>query len=85
MLRRPVGGRRCRSTRSSTVGRRLLDLGCHQLSLGDTIGVATAGHVRALIAAFGAAGVGTDRLALHFHDTYGQALTNVHAGTAGRA
>ena len=62
------------------VGRRLLDLGCKQLSLGDTIGVATAGHVRALVAAFVEAGVGVDRLALHFHDTYGQALTNVHAG-----
>ncbi|MEZ0577342.1 hydroxymethylglutaryl-CoA lyase [Nocardioides sp. MH1] len=62
------------------VGRRLLALGCAQLSLGDTIGVATAGHVRALVGAFEAAGVGTDRLALHFHDTYGQALTNVHAG-----
>ena len=35
-----------------TAGRRLLDLGCHQLCLGDTIGVATAGHVRALIAGF---------------------------------
>ncbi|UMG94352.1 hydroxymethylglutaryl-CoA lyase [Nocardioides sp. TF02-7] len=63
-----------------TVGRRLLDLGAGQLSLGDTIGVATAGHVRALVAAFGEAGVGPERLALHFHDTYGQALTNVHAG-----
>ncbi|HWU20347.1 MAG TPA: hydroxymethylglutaryl-CoA lyase [Nocardioides sp.] len=62
------------------VGRRLLDLGCKQLSLGDTIGVATAGHVRALVAAFVDAGVPVDRLALHFHDTYGQALTNVHAG-----
>ncbi|HYG92862.1 MAG TPA: hydroxymethylglutaryl-CoA lyase [Nocardioides sp.] len=63
-----------------TVGRRLLDLGVAQLSLGDTIGVGTAGHVKALVAAFGDAGVGPDRLALHFHDTYGQALTNVHAG-----
>lgn len=62
------------------VGRRLLDLGVGQLSLGDTIGVATAGHVKAIVAAFGTAGVDTDRLALHFHDTYGQALTNVHAG-----
>jgi hydroxymethylglutaryl-CoA lyase len=63
-----------------TVGRRLLDLGCAQLSLGDTIGVATAGHVRALVAAFVESSVGVERLALHFHDTYGQALTNVHAG-----
>ena len=61
------------------VGRRLLDLGAGQLSLGDTIGVGTAGHVRALLAAFGAAGVGSDRLAMHFHDTYGQALANAHA------
>lgn len=61
-------------------GRRLLDLGAYQLSIGDTIGVATAAHVAALIDAFGAAGVGVDRLALHFHDTYGQALANAHAG-----
>ncbi|MCY4728064.1 hydroxymethylglutaryl-CoA lyase [Nocardioides sp. STR2] len=57
-------------------GTRLLDLGASQLSLGDTIGVATAGHVTALVAAFADAGVGTDRLAMHFHDTYGQALAN---------
>ncbi|MDO9457566.1 hydroxymethylglutaryl-CoA lyase [Nocardioides sp.] len=61
-------------------GVRLLDLGASQLSLGDTIGVGTAGHVTALVAAFTAAGVTPDRLALHFHDTYGQALSNVQAG-----
>lgn len=61
-------------------GRRLLDLGAAQLSLGDTIGVGTAGHVGRLVAAFADAGVGPERLALHFHDTYGQALANVHAG-----
>ena len=60
-------------------GTRLLDLGASQLSLGDTIGVATAGHVTALVAAFADAGVGTDRLAMHFHDTYGQALANTYA------
>ena len=59
-----------------TAGTRLLDLGASQLSLGDTIGVATAGHVTALVAAFADVGVGTDRLAMHFHDTYGQALAN---------
>ncbi len=58
------------------VGARLVDLGCHELSLGDTIGVATPGQVTALIAAFADAGVGVDRLAVHFHDTYGQALAN---------
>jgi hydroxymethylglutaryl-CoA lyase len=62
-----------------TVGRQLLDLGAGQLSLGDTIGVGTAGHVRALLAGFADAGIATERLALHFHDTYGQALANAHA------
>ena len=61
------------------VGRRLLDLGCDQLSLGDTIGVATPGHVAALLDGFARAGVGTDVLAVHFHDTYGQALSNTLA------
>ncbi|CAA9369563.1 MAG: Hydroxymethylglutaryl-CoA lyase [uncultured Nocardioides sp.] len=61
------------------VGTRLLDLGASQLSLGDTIGVGTAGQVQALVRAFEEAGVGTDRLAMHFHDTYGQALANTLA------
>jgi hydroxymethylglutaryl-CoA lyase len=62
-----------------SVGRRLLDMGCSQLSLGDTIGVATAGQVTALLAAFAAAGTPMSALAVHFHDTYGQALTNTLA------
>ena len=62
-----------------TAGKRLLDMGAAQLSLGDTIGVATAAHVGTLIDAFKEAGVGVDRLAMHFHDTYGQALANAHA------
>jgi hydroxymethylglutaryl-CoA lyase len=62
-----------------TTGKRLLDLGATQLSIGDTIGVGTAAHVGALIDAFGDAGVGADRLAMHFHDTYGQALANAYA------
>jgi hydroxymethylglutaryl-CoA lyase len=60
-------------------GRALLDLGCFQLSLGDTIGVATTGQVERLLGAFDEAGVGPDRLAVHFHDTYGQALANTVA------
>jgi hydroxymethylglutaryl-CoA lyase len=59
-----------------SVGTRLLNLGCTELSLGDTIGVGTPGHVTALLDAFGAAGVDPGRLAVHFHDTYGQALAN---------
>ena len=58
------------------VGTRLLELGCDELSLGDTIGVGTPGHVSALLEAFAAAGVEPGRLAVHFHDTYGQALAN---------
>jgi hydroxymethylglutaryl-CoA lyase len=57
-------------------GARLLELGCGELSLGDTVGVGTPGHVAALLAAFGDAGIGPERLAVHFHDTYGQALSN---------
>ncbi|MFF2120794.1 hydroxymethylglutaryl-CoA lyase [Kitasatospora sp. NPDC058184] len=60
-------------------GVRLLELGCAELSLGDTIGVATPGQVTALLAGFARAGVPVDRLAVHFHDTYGQALSNTLA------
>jgi hydroxymethylglutaryl-CoA lyase len=62
-----------------SVGRRLFDLGASQLSLGDTIGVGTPGHVAALLDAFNAAGLHDDALAMHFHDTYGQALANTAA------
>ncbi len=61
------------------VCRRLADLGCDELSLGDTIGVATPGHVKALLAGLNGAGVPTSALAVHFHDTYGQALANTYA------
>ena len=61
------------------VGRRLFDLGASQLSLGDTIGVGTAGHVTELIAAFVDGGMALDQLAMHFHDTYGQALANAYS------
>ncbi len=56
--------------------RRLLDLGCTELSLGDTIGVGTPGHVERLVESLTATGVDVDVLAVHFHDTYGQALSN---------
>lgn len=60
-------------------GQRLLDLGASQLSLGDTIGVGTAAQVGDLVSRFVAAGTPVDQLAMHFHDTYGQALANAHA------
>ena len=62
-----------------SVGKRLFELGASQLSLGDTIGVGTAGHVTELLTAFNDAGLADDVLAVHFHDTYGQALTNAYA------
>jgi hydroxymethylglutaryl-CoA lyase len=61
------------------LGVRLLELGCHELSLGDTIGVATAGQVQHLLGELAAAGATPDRIAVHFHDTYGQALANTLA------
>jgi hydroxymethylglutaryl-CoA lyase len=63
----------------AAVGRRLVDLGCAQLSLGDTIGTGTPGHVDAVLDACVAARVGVAQLAVHFHDTYGQALANTLA------
>ena len=56
----------------------LFALGAYEISLGDTIGVGTAGRTQALVAAVSAQ-VPVDALAGHFHDTYGQALTNVYA------
>ncbi len=60
------------------VARALLDLGCDEISLGDTIGVGTPGRARAMVEAV-AALVPIERLAAHFHDTYGQALANILA------
>ena len=60
------------------VARRLLELGCEEVSIGDTIGVATPGQVAALISFF-AQEVPLEKIALHFHDTRGTALANVLA------
>ncbi|MFG2113262.1 hydroxymethylglutaryl-CoA lyase [Streptomyces sp. NPDC048718] len=54
-------------------------MGCDELSLGDTIGVATPGHVLELLSLLNEEGVPTPALAVHFHDTYGQALANAYA------
>ena len=55
---------------------RLHEMGCTEVSLGDTIGVGTPGQVVALLALLAERGVPVDVLAVHFHDTYGQALAN---------
>ncbi|EKG16594.1 hypothetical protein MPH_06175 [Macrophomina phaseolina MS6] len=57
--------------------RELLDMGCHEVSLGDTIGAGAAADVRALLDYLFAHGVPAERLAGHFHDTGGQAVSNV--------
>ena len=57
---------------------RLVDLGCAEISLGDTIGVGTPARAQAMIEAV-AVRVPIERLAVHFHDTYGQALANILA------
>jgi hydroxymethylglutaryl-CoA lyase len=58
------------------VAKRLVDMGCSQLSLGDTIGVATPGQVSRLLHDLRGGGVSEHQVAVHFHDTYGQALAN---------
>jgi hydroxymethylglutaryl-CoA lyase len=61
------------------VADRLMAMGCQQISIGDTIGVATPGHVADLLGALADAGIPTSDVAVHFHDTYGQALANTLA------
>ena len=60
------------------VATRLLALGCYEVSLGDTVGTGTAARIQAMIEAVAQA-VPVERLAVHFHDTYGQALANILA------
>lgn len=57
---------------------RLLDMGCREISLGDTIGTGTPGRARSMLEAT-ASRVPMAQLAVHFHDTYGQALANILA------
>jgi hydroxymethylglutaryl-CoA lyase len=59
------------------VARRLFAMGCYEISLGDTIGVGTPGKVRHMLEAV-ARDVPVKRMAVHFHDTYGQALANIY-------
>jgi len=60
------------------VAKDLAAIGCYEISLGDTIGVGTPVKAQAMLKA-AAAEVPMQRLAVHFHDTYGQALANIHA------
>ena len=64
--------------RVADVAARLADIGCYEISLGDTIGVGTPGSVLRMLEAVSVR-MNVDRLAGHFHDTYGMAIANVHA------
>ncbi|MCP3389714.1 hydroxymethylglutaryl-CoA lyase [Bradyrhizobium sp. CCGB12] len=57
----------------------LFELGCYEISLGDTIGVGTPAKAKEMLRAV-AANIPPAKLAMHFHDTYGQALANLYAG-----
>lgn len=59
-----------------SVAHALDEMGCYEISLGDTIGVGTPVKARAMVDAVAGA-VPVERLGLHFHDTYGQALANI--------
>jgi hydroxymethylglutaryl-CoA lyase len=61
------------------VSKTLFNLGCYEVSLGDTIGVGTPSKARQMLRAV-AGSVPMPKLAMHFHDTYGQALANLYAG-----
>ncbi|MBT8764968.1 hydroxymethylglutaryl-CoA lyase [Metapseudomonas boanensis] len=63
----------------ASVAAELYAMGCYEVSLGDTIGTGTAGATRHMFEVVGAK-VPRDKLAGHFHDTYGQAVANVYAG-----
>lgn len=62
----------------AAVAQRLIDLGCYEVSLGDTIGVGTPNKIAKMIDVV-AQEVAVEQLAIHCHDTYGQALANVYA------
>lgn len=59
------------------VAEKLFNMGCYEISLGDTIGVGTAASVQKMIHAVSQR-IPLEKLAVHFHDTYGQALTNIY-------
>jgi hydroxymethylglutaryl-CoA lyase len=65
-------------TVSAGLTRKLLEFGCDQISLGDTVGAAVPEDIDAVLSAL--EGVNPDSLALHLHDTYGTALANVTRG-----
>lgn len=66
------------SDKVAEVSSKLFEMGCYEISLGDTVGVGTPGKVQEMLRAV-SAHVPMEKLAVHFHDTYGQALANIYA------
>jgi hydroxymethylglutaryl-CoA lyase len=60
------------------VSKQLFDMGCYEISLGDTIGIGTPGKVKELVTELSKV-IPVEKIAVHFHDTYGQALANIYA------
>ncbi len=60
------------------IAKKLIDMGCYEVSLGDTIGVGTPASVSAMLEVC-LESIPADKLAVHLHDTYGQALANIYA------
>ena len=73
----PYGGE-IRPTAVADIARRLFEMGCYEVSMGDTIGVGTPGSVRAMFEAT-AKYIPVNKLAGHFHDSYGMAIANIYA------
>ena len=71
----PYAGR-VRPAAVAAVAAALAEMGCDEISLGETLGVAEVADIRAMLAAVGVE-VGVERLAAHFHDTYGRAIGNI--------
>lgn len=63
--------------KTANVAKQLINMGCAQISLGDTIGVGNAGSVKKLLDAV-LKEIPVEKTAVHFHDTYGQALANIY-------
>src|SRR6187431_462812 len=66
------------ATTVASIANDLLAMGCYEISLGDTIGVGTAGQIKHLIETL-ARDIPIEKIAAHMHDTYGQALANIYA------
>ena len=64
---------------SLAIAERLLAAGAEEIALGDTVGMGNPRQVEEVVALFGKAGIGVDKLSMHFHDTRGTALANAYA------